>query len=452
MERPCDFCGDERATVYCKADAALLCLSCDRNVHDANALSRRHSRTLVCDMCVVQPAVVRCGAESKAFCQACDGKRHAEYRAMHHKRRAIVSYTGCPSSAELARLWYCDVSDEPGGNGSGNGSGKGSTSKCLETFQGWVPASSQSQQQLHHPSTPQSREKKIFQQLMILQNRPPQQGLGHQQREKAITQAQTLMPPPPPRPSTSSSNGVAEIQYQTAQLGLHSPSSKPESGEIFPQQGENAWKAASPDQQLWNNAQDMGIDDICKALTADDVNVFDNYEDLFLSAQDAAGTPFQDIGIACPSMAPAMSSKSMQNGCSSMDTANSLQSDASESACRGPFHPAAAAGNVQFSPRPACSSGVSGDSSGTEYADCASVFYSAGELWSSTSSDPAAASEARGNAMLRYKEKRKTRKYEKRIRYESRKTRADTRRRIKGRFVKAGQVYDYDPLSTTRSY
>uniref|UniRef100_A0A5B6YP87 Putative zinc finger protein CONSTANS-LIKE 14-like isoform X1 n=1 Tax=Davidia involucrata TaxID=16924 RepID=A0A5B6YP87_DAVIN len=45
----------------------------------------------------------------------------------------------------------------------------------------------------------------------------------------------------------------------------------------------------------------------------------------------------------------------------------------------------------------------------------------------------------RGNAMLRYKEKKKTRRYDKHIRYESRKARADTRKRVKGRFVKASE-------------
>ncbi|XP_057495703.1 zinc finger protein CONSTANS-LIKE 15-like [Actinidia eriantha] len=46
----------------------------------------------------------------------------------------------------------------------------------------------------------------------------------------------------------------------------------------------------------------------------------------------------------------------------------------------------------------------------------------------------------RGNAMLRYKEKKKTRRYDKHIRYESRKARADTRKRVKGRFVKATEA------------
>ena len=36
--------------------------------------------------------------------------------------------------------------------------------------------------------------------------------------------------------------------------------------------------------------------------------------------------------------------------------------------------------------------------------------------------------------------------FSKQIRYASRKARADTRKRVKGRFVKAGEAYDYDPL------
>lgn len=42
-------------------------------------------------------------------------------------------------------------------------------------------------------------------------------------------------------------------------------------------------------------------------------------------------------------------------------------------------------------------------------------------------------------------------RFEKRVRYASRKARADVRKRVKGRFVKAGDAYDYDPLNQTRS-
>ncbi|XP_020213313.1 zinc finger protein CONSTANS-LIKE 13 [Cajanus cajan] len=45
-------------------------------------------------------------------------------------------------------------------------------------------------------------------------------------------------------------------------------------------------------------------------------------------------------------------------------------------------------------------------------------------------------SHERDSALLRYREKKKTRRYDKHIRYESRKVRAESRMRIKGRFVK----------------
>ncbi|PWZ14384.1 Zinc finger protein CONSTANS-LIKE 15 [Zea mays] len=46
----------------------------------------------------------------------------------------------------------------------------------------------------------------------------------------------------------------------------------------------------------------------------------------------------------------------------------------------------------------------------------------------------------RGTVISRYKEKRKNRRFDKQIRYESRKARADGRMRIKGRFAKSGEV------------
>lgn len=49
----------------------------------------------------------------------------------------------------------------------------------------------------------------------------------------------------------------------------------------------------------------------------------------------------------------------------------------------------------------------------------------------------------RDHALLRYKEKRKNRRYDKHIRYQSRKVRADTRKRVKGRFVKATDAPDF---------
>ncbi|CAN0914583.1 B-box domain protein 30 [Linum grandiflorum] len=46
----CELCG-EKATLYCQADDAYLCQKCDRWVHGANFLARRHIRCLLCNTC-----------------------------------------------------------------------------------------------------------------------------------------------------------------------------------------------------------------------------------------------------------------------------------------------------------------------------------------------------------------------------------------------------------------
>jgi hypothetical protein len=103
-------------------------------------------------------------------------------------------------------------------------------------------------------------------------------------------------------------------------------------------------------------------------------------------------------------------------------------------------------------------SGLTGESSAGDYQeDCgaSSSMLLTGEPppWSTApcpeNSHP---STIRSDAVLRYKEKKKTRKFEKRVRYATRKARADIRKRVKGRFVKAGEAFDYDPLSQTRSF
>ncbi|KAL3583115.1 hypothetical protein D5086_014176 [Populus alba] len=46
----CELCGS-RASLYCQADDALLCQKCDKWVHGANFLARRHVRCMLCNTC-----------------------------------------------------------------------------------------------------------------------------------------------------------------------------------------------------------------------------------------------------------------------------------------------------------------------------------------------------------------------------------------------------------------
>ncbi|XP_021750713.1 putative zinc finger protein At1g68190 [Chenopodium quinoa] len=109
MEKTCEFCGAPGPVVYCQADAALLCLSCDAKVHSANALFGRHSRSLLCDSCKENPASVRCLDHLMLSCQECDLFLHKCFA--HHKKLMIGSFTGCPSVKQFAELWGFDVND-----------------------------------------------------------------------------------------------------------------------------------------------------------------------------------------------------------------------------------------------------------------------------------------------------------------------------------------------------
>ena len=103
MEKVCEFCTDLRPLVYCKADAAYLCLSCDAKVHLANALSGRHLRSLVCNLCRCHLAYVQCLDHKILICQDCDQKLHD--MSLPHQKRAIRSFMGCPSANDFAKLW-----------------------------------------------------------------------------------------------------------------------------------------------------------------------------------------------------------------------------------------------------------------------------------------------------------------------------------------------------------
>ncbi|XP_074348892.1 zinc finger protein CONSTANS-LIKE 10-like [Apium graveolens] len=92
-------------------------------------------------------------------------------------------------------------------------------------------------------------------------------------------------------------------------------------------------------------------------------------------------------------------------------------------------------------------SGLTGDNSTGEYQDYGvSLMLVMGEPPHWCTPESSLASNSRRSVVQRYS------RFEKRVRYTTRKARADVRKRVKGRFVKAGDAFDYDPLSQTRSF
>ncbi|XP_052178261.1 zinc finger protein CONSTANS-LIKE 9-like [Diospyros lotus] len=410
----CDFCGEQRSMVYCRSDAACLCLSCDRNVHSANALSRRHSRTLVCERCNTQPAFVRCVEERTSLCQNCDWLGHAgSTSASMHKRQAVNCYSGCPSAAELSTMWSF-ILDTPVGD-----------STCEKGL---------SSMSITDNSLTDCRDP------LQINDGQDNSVLIEVNDVKDIDKSSILM--------GSSSMPLVKTKPQNVDqsVGLvNSTSSK-----MF-------YSGTKTPGLCDNDAfyEDFDMDEV-------DLNI-ENYEELFGVALNDPEHLFGNEGIDSLFGGKDMSGavlncqRTYAAEGSSIGLVNAIQPASSNAASADSMMSSKTEPNLCFA-RQAHSnlsfSGLTGESSAGDYQDCdASSMLLMGEPpWCHPRPESSVPSTSRSSAVLRYKEKKKTRKFEKKVRYASRKARADVRRRVKGRFVKAGDAYDYDPLSQTRSF
>ncbi|KAF3445301.1 hypothetical protein FNV43_RR14996 [Rhamnella rubrinervis] len=406
----CDFCGDQRSMVYCRSDAACLCLSCDRNVHSANALSRRHSRTLLCERCNSQPASVRCTEEKVSLCQNCDWMGHGNSTsASSHKRQTINCYSGCPSASELSSIWSF-VLDIPSAGES-----------ACEQEMGLMSISENSAEKAWASSENASGSARVNDMASI--DKPSPWACSSSVLE-LNSAAQVLDQP------VGSANVALPKSFcpGTKGPGLYE------------------------DDDLY---QDLNMDEM-------DLNL-ENYDELFGVTLNNSEELFENGGIdslfGTKNMSGADSNcqgavaveglsvgvvNAMQPACSNGASADSIMSNKTEPILC--FTAKQAHSNLSFS-------GVTGESSAGDHQDCgASSMLLMGEPpWCPPCQENSIQSTNRNDAVMRYMEKKKTRKFEKRVRYASRKARADVRKRVKGRFIKAGDAYDYDPLNQTRS-
>ncbi|KAG2316683.1 hypothetical protein Bca4012_067526 [Brassica carinata] len=89
----CDSCKSATVALYCRPDAAFLCLSCDSKVHAANKLASRHARVWMCEVCEQAPAHVTCKADAAALCVTCDRDIHsANPLARRHERVPVTPF------------------------------------------------------------------------------------------------------------------------------------------------------------------------------------------------------------------------------------------------------------------------------------------------------------------------------------------------------------------------
>ncbi|KAL3322794.1 hypothetical protein AABB24_040072 [Solanum stoloniferum] len=404
----CEYCGEQRSIVYCRSDAACLCLSCDRNVHSANALSQRHSRTLICERCNSQPAVVRCVEERTSLCQNCDWSGHASSSSgsSMHKRQALSCYTGCPSAAELSNIWSFLLDD---------------------------------------PSIGDTCEQRMGS-MSINDNRPRDgqdpQGKDNSQNVCAAVEVNDMN-------ISEKSNLLVESSMPTFDNKLHNvepPIGSSSKGCYMGAKGSSLFEEDPYCDNLIMDAVDLSIENY-EELFGDSLNypdeLFENENlDSFFGMKDIKGADYSYRGVNAAEGSSNWRVNTVQPTCSDAASADSMMSCKTDSILYFARQTSLSVSNQ-----------TGGECSAGDHQDCGvSPMLLMGEPpWCPPCPEISSTSTSRSNAVLRYKEKKKTRKFDKRVRYVSRKARADVRRRVKGRFIKAGDAYDYDPLPT-RSY
>ncbi|CAH8327927.1 unnamed protein product [Eruca vesicaria subsp. sativa] len=109
--RSCDTCQSTICTVYCHADSAYLCNTCDAQVHSANRVASRHKRVPVCESCERAPAAFMCEADDVSLCTACDSEVHsANSLSKRHQRVPVLPITG-NSCSSLATTHHTTMTD-----------------------------------------------------------------------------------------------------------------------------------------------------------------------------------------------------------------------------------------------------------------------------------------------------------------------------------------------------
>ncbi|GMI74772.1 B-box domain protein 10, Constans like 12 [Hibiscus trionum] len=418
MEPLCDFCRGVRAVVYCKSDSARLCLRCDGCVHSANLLSCRHARSLLCEKCNCQSAVLRCLDEKLSLCQDCDWNCNG-CSSLGHRREPLNCYTGCPSLAEFRRIWssVLDAGVPVGGALPGN-------DDCIAN------CSNQSDQGASF-------------------------GLDG-------TKLNELKSSPKPKPWIEPSCLISTNANCMPYCGDQDQDQEP------------LFSEASNMPKGYSELKDFKVpngDDLCEGLNMNDFQLnFETADEIPGCSLGQTGYQFENVGTDCILMENTLSVTESDG-----HIENTLEASSSGQKECMPFPSPQVGGLASMMAsmtgnsncmlmNPGCNinlgyhggqipstmarslSNIAGENSPADYQDCglSPVFLTRESPWESNLE--VSCPQARDKAKMRYNEKKKTRTFGKQIRYASRKARADTRKRVKGRFVKAGEAYDYDPL------
>lgn len=451
---PCDYCGEAAAVLYCRADAARLCLSCDRHVHVANALARKHVRSLACENCGAQPAASRCATDGLALCTDCDWDAHggaaiSEGGAAAHPRTSLEGFSGCPSALDLAASWGVDLSAKEASCPP--------HSAPDQLFSNWpsldsilagdpvfpdlyVPCAQVIPSGSKRQKSPAGKQA-LFQQLTELAK-----------RDSAAASVPSHLSPRTPMAAGGSEHDGGSLQPMPyASLLMLAPSGCAElnGSDRLVRDDDLLWDCGPADHsaQIWDfnlkrsrdhiesSSFEIGCATNCGGFT------ITSYNDLLEENSFATTKILKDIyETNCSSANEDILSSNIHHtssqNLSTVNTTSKWRSNSNNSAINGLT---ASGNNASTVVRPSCSSSHDpGPGGKTRQISFGKHPLLENETIKAIDKvDSKMLAQNRGDAMLRYREKKKTRRYEKHIRYESRKARAETRKRVKGRFVKS---------------
>ncbi|XP_044509340.1 B-box zinc finger protein 19-like isoform X2 [Mangifera indica] len=111
MRTLCDVCESAAAILFCAADEAALCRSCDEKVHMCNKLASRHVRVGLanpsdvprCDICENAPGFFYCEIDGSSLCLQCDMTVHVGGKRTHGRYLLLRQRVEFPGD-KLGRL------------------------------------------------------------------------------------------------------------------------------------------------------------------------------------------------------------------------------------------------------------------------------------------------------------------------------------------------------------
>ncbi|GMH15097.1 hypothetical protein Nepgr_016938 [Nepenthes gracilis] len=475
-EEFCDFCNERIAVLYCRVDTAKLCLPCDQQVHSANALSRKHLRSQICDNCGSEPASVRCSTDQLALCQDCDWEAHStcSVSAASHDRTLLDGFSGCPTALELASVWGLDLDSKSPFNVPSQQMVIVNTCRNLDLWElkseSMVPCE---KSMLYNPhvenvmelktQTSVKRKQVIMKQLVELQKRylkgggggggggDDEEGGGPGGGDGA--ENLLLVPETPSHSSWRQQGDVVErvvghVENQglqqcqlanfTSLLTMTMSNADSMDNERLLGVGNLMWNINPSNQatQIWDfnlgrmrDHEESGCLEV--AYRGKQVGFTLNSCSELLKEPDVATSKI--LGDMYE-MNCSVGKEDVQTFHNNSNNPTASQGLATSGNNNLPIPKPSSGGSAFGKPR-----GSSG-SKDINFLD--QPIFSTGEstIAATAKANMEMLAQNRGDAMKRYREKKKTRRYDKHIRYESRKARADTRKRVKGRFVKASEA------------